>query len=492
MTDTSVSSLDDPRLDLSKALYNLSLNGIEIPKGYGETTPSTSFSSCVHDWSSPDTPCTASKLPPSTTTTTTTIISSDTEADAIEVTLQQQPQQHDDHRNNGTEEQDESSLINSFSLASGSIRSNQLYPQDSNYYLCCSSSSPVIPTTPHRMDTFCGAAGALPISLMFCGGGGDGETSVIHYSGSTAKGSPHDTTQATPTPPQLLHHRMMNLQSRKSKLTSLKRNLHPFLEDPSHTAAMNATNPNNNNNIAASQSFDLQQLQGYNHHHPSPERYGCHGFCTKPSTPKPSPACIKLQLEEQDNQGYDSDPEECRTVATQLDTVLKDHSSRQLFPRVLHQSSTIAEFLNERFTMIQHTSCRSVAVHLWMERGQRIGDQYILPRLCWKPIVVEDNKNNNGRLQWMDLVHISRVLPVSSIDRNVHPLPLKNRFFTIESSAHNHPVLFLEAHSQADVVHYVHWLKRTVARLATLLYTKDNQLLDEFFVPEDLIKQAWV
>lgn len=124
-------------------------------------------------------------------------------------------------------------------------------------------------------------------------------------------------------------------------------------------------------------------------------------------------------------------------------------------------------------------------VNLWFERGSTLYNSQhpIQPKLMWS---AAHERHLHAKVlnvsvespDIIDLLDISRILNVRHIDRRLHPFADLRKSFIVETRSQ--PFLF-EAQTVAERDRIVVGLKMIVARLASLLMTKDYRVMDEFF-----------
>jgi hypothetical protein len=238
---------------------------------------------------------------------------------------------------------------------------------------------------------------------------------------------------STPSPPVIppshtspqkraLQRRAFDTARRQSRLRDLGRDLNPFDSEPPRP-------------LRCTRSFQFERTKPMEPKlTPKPQFasvWECGAItldCNKPA-PNHSPALIRSQWE-LECQGYDSDPEEWNAPETR--------PSFSTLPPPQESISTderVEEFLNERVTFILHEGGKSMAVHVWTERGQRLRDRLILPKLVWKRV-----ENSNDIKVWtcsalnsMELLDIWKILPLAELDRENYPFVIRSRAFFLQT-----------------------------------------------------------
>lgn len=288
--------------------------------------------------------------------------------------------------------------------------------------------------------------------------------------------------QPSPTQPDLnsddgkadetMKRRVISASARRTRLASLRRDLNPFYD--------NAPKTHHRYPLCKSQSFNEAAVPK-----PSLKKreiraasvWECESLdCVAPSDQSLSPVTIKRQWEEE-FLGYDSDPEVYYGKENDVVASGSCHGST-----AAEGSTTVTEFINERFTFILHSD-KSVAVHAWIERGQQLLDRWILPKLVWKPIN-QSGTNKQSELAGIDILDICRVLPVI-LNRDKHPFAAKDSLVAV-TSVSGEQIIF-EARSSVDRDRWMNLLKMTVSTLAAKFLTRDPTVLGIFFAVNDLV-----
>lgn len=154
----------------------------------------------------------------------------------------------------------------------------------------------------------------------------------------------------------------------------------------------------------------------------------------------------------------------------------------------------VQEFMNERFTFILHTkdqtSKSSSAPHAttaWFERGQHLGSGSVIqPRFMWHLVERNSTKKFKRKIALpttgavsFDLVDVSRVLSVGTIERKYYPFAKPSSCFLIKTLDKS---FLFEAKSADERERVVRLLKLVVARLGSKLIVGDQSFFEEFFV----------
>ncbi len=162
-----------------------------------------------------------------------------------------------------------------------------------------------------------------------------------------------------------------------------------------------------------------------------------------------------------------------------------------------------------------------VAVHAWIEYGSQLPATLIQPKLCWKEIVKNTNKetvittndyNNYNKVttvlpssssissssstpreilnnpttftfHGIDLLDISKIISMDDIlDRTRYPLVQRNCCFLVEAFGGCQQMVF-EARSEMERDDIMEGLKLIVSRLGSKIMVGDSTVLREFFSP---------
>jgi hypothetical protein len=116
---------------------------------------------------------------------------------------------------------------------------------------------------------------------------------------------------------------------------------------------------------------------------------------------------------------------------------------------------------------------RSIAVDVWMERGQRLFDQVISPRLCWQARNHSHKAKvlrQRAHLMGVDLLDIQRIVPVREMDRKKYPFARIRRTFLIQTIDHSY---LFEASSTILRDAFMTSMKLTVARFGSKIIVGD-------------------
>ena len=151
--------------------------------------------------------------------------------------------------------------------------------------------------------------------------------------------------------------------------------------------------------------------------------------------------------------------------------------------------------MNHHFNLVWHResdrigeSVAPTAVRFWMERGSCIRSALLQPKLCWQNIddsqgVTDDRRYalRSSSLRSIELLDVTKILPMTPGDKSIHPLAKKDRSFVIEAS--NTKYLF-QAKDELDRNRIILGLKITISRLGSKIIMGDPNVFEEFFTPK--------
>jgi hypothetical protein len=150
-----------------------------------------------------------------------------------------------------------------------------------------------------------------------------------------------------------------------------------------------------------------------------------------------------------------------------------------------------------------------MAVHGVFEVGAHLEHMVVQPKFTWSPIIqpfLQDKRRivlNESQPNSVELLSIIRVNKPTgattstirvddnscTIDRNLYPFARLDRTVCITTNDVQHPHLVLEAPSPAERDWLVVALKLIVARLASIIIVRDEEMLLEFFSPYSALMQ---
>lgn len=299
-----------------------------------------------------------------------------------------------------------------------------------------------------------------------------------------------------------LRNRTCNVRARKSRVERLRKDLSPFTNSPEKLSGRQ---------LFHSQSFSIEvhapAIARVSRDNPGQNMNAFNIFqsCTSPQNVA-SP--VMMRRFEEHEICYDSDPEDFARRRSHRWTAEQDkENSRKLdaysYPKQVSTAPTgtiaditkdkafravVQEFMNETTTLKLHPSMtdtcstQPLAVHAWVERGQRL--QTILqPKFMWRSVHLKNLKGNsmeNPTISAIDLLDVTRILKVEKIDRRRYPFAKPMHCFIIKTFQDED--LFFEAKSVLDRNRLVYSFKMIVARFGAKVIVADESLFDEFFV----------
>lgn len=137
------------------------------------------------------------------------------------------------------------------------------------------------------------------------------------------------------------------------------------------------------------------------------------------------------------------------------------------------------------------------------EVGAHLDHMVVQPKFTWTPAaqphrISEDPDANHRELflsgsapPQVELLSIIRVNKATGkqLDRNLYPYARRDRTCIVTTNDANHPTIVLEARSTQERDWLVFSLKLIVARLASIIITRDEDMLHEFFSPYSALMQ---
>ena len=132
-----------------------------------------------------------------------------------------------------------------------------------------------------------------------------------------------------------------------------------------------------------------------------------------------------------------------------------------------------------------------------VEVGAHLEHMVVQPKFTWMPVaqphrISKDSEVNQRELflsgsspPQIELLSIIRVNKAhhNQLDRNLYPYARADRTCIVSTNDSNHPTIVLEARSTQERDWLVFSLKLIVARLASIIITRDEDMLHEFFSP---------
>lgn len=243
-----------------------------------------------------------------------------------------------------------------------------------------------------------------------------------------------------------------------------------------------------------------------------------------------------IPMNDDENDGYDSDPEVNSSFHTPQSTSLypqpasvEKHEIMQAEPlpfdetemkysvqvrlfqgigksangilgqNLTYSSSPFQRSLNSTWTLTWHPnpdniaeygiSHKPICVNIWLERGTVIANSGIVvePAFMWRdayqPMLGQRKLNSSTQKPWsMRLLNACRITPCVNLDRTKYPFARQNCSFLLKSCTGEE--FLLEAKGRDEVKTITERWKLAVARFASLAVTEDvNGIAREFFHP---------
>jgi len=160
--------------------------------------------------------------------------------------------------------------------------------------------------------------------------------------------------------------------------------------------------------------------------------------------------------------------------------------------KVSKEDIELLQMKNESFTLVWHPTQSKrnknqapICVKAWIELGSRLRTRFVQPKFMWRAAYEPklDKKvlnNSNQTPHSIELLDICRIVPATSINRNLHPFAKLVNSYTIETSD---DIFMFEARNEKEKLRVTHGLKLIVSRLASKLIVGDEDVYDEFFTP---------
>lgn len=168
---------------------------------------------------------------------------------------------------------------------------------------------------------------------------------------------------------------------------------------------------------------------------------------------------------------------------------LSNNASRDTFSEVKPSSRKSAPF--------------PISVQGAFEVGAHLENMVVQPKFAWMPLAqphrIEEGTESNHRELFLsgsappqvELLSIIRVnkADAKQLDKNLYPYARRDRTCIVSTNDANHPTIVLEARSTQERDWLVFSLKLIVARLASIIITRDEDMLHEFFSPYSALMQ---
>jgi hypothetical protein len=292
---------------------------------------------------------------------------------------------------------------------------------------------------------------------------------------------------------RVLRNRATDMNARKHRLATLRKDLNPFQQTP----------PKERNGLAKARSFSIVDhapaIARYSGDKPSqqqhlPSVWESVNSCTAlPVADSPEIMRSLFPNSSKEDAGYDSDPEDfirrarmnSSTESADFDESFLSATSSIYCP---DDAITVRELMNEKLRLILHPSKGSTstagpqAVSVWIELGRRVRNELVSPKFVWKSLHKSNHKVSYQRseVSSVDILDIDRILPAEKLNRSRHPFA-KTRNTFLMRTIHGETLMF-EASSASERDRLVHSIKLMVARLGSMLVIQDDNVLEEFFI----------
>jgi hypothetical protein len=294
---------------------------------------------------------------------------------------------------------------------------------------------------------------------------------------------------------RVLRNRASDMNARKHRLATLRKDLNPFQQTP----------PKKGNGLVKARSFNIVD------HAPAIARYSGDKASQQqqqlPSVWESVNSCAALPVaaspeivrsifpnSPKEDAGYDSDPEDFlrrarmnnSTESADFDDLSLSASSSSI--HCPDDAIIVRELMNEKLRLILHPSKGSTsttgpqAVSVWIEHGRRVRSELVSPKFVWKSLHKSNQKVSYQRseVSSVDILDIDRILPAEKLNRSRHPFAkIRNTF--LMRTIHGETLMF-EASSASERDRLVHSIKLMVARLGSMLVVQDDNVLEEFFI----------
>jgi hypothetical protein len=138
-----------------------------------------------------------------------------------------------------------------------------------------------------------------------------------------------------------------------------------------------------------------------------------------------------------------------------------------------------------------------ISVHGAFEVGAHLEHMVVQPKFTWTPNtqphrITGDPEANHHELflsgsappqvELLSIIRVNKAV-AKQLDRNLYPYARVDRTCIVSTNDANHPTIVLEARSTQERDWLIFSLKIIVARLASIIITRDEDMLHEFFSP---------
>lgn len=215
-------------------------------------------------------------------------------------------------------------------------------------------------------------------------------------------------------------------------------------------------------------------------------RFSCYAL---PSCQGKGSALVDWDDNDEEDLCYDSDPNDI-LVSSPMIVQRKKNKGSAIESTMDFSEPTVSELMGTKMLLVWHRSMNTesspIAVHAWIEHGSCIQAGLIQPKLMWQESCGKERKDgerfvlNEMEFHSLDLLDISRVAPLSRVDRTMYPFAKRSCCFFVQAFDKE---LMFEAESGADRDKFIKGLKVLVARLGSKIIVGDKDVLEEFFTP---------
>lgn len=222
------------------------------------------------------------------------------------------------------------------------------------------------------------------------------------------------------------------------------------------------------------------------------EHFSCYTLptCGQHAYSKDS-ALVDWDENDEEDLCYDSDPNDL-LVSSPMMAQARKQKYGEIGTRsaVYNSDRTVSELMGTKILLVWHRSMHyeasPIAVNAWIEHGSYIQAGLIQPKLMWQESCGKERKDgerfilNDIQFHSIDLLDISRVIPLGRVDRTEYPFAKSSCSFFIQAFEKE---LIFEAESTAERDNFIEGLKVLVARLGSKIIVGEKDVLEEFFTP---------
>jgi hypothetical protein len=202
-------------------------------------------------------------------------------------------------------------------------------------------------------------------------------------------------------------------------------------------------------------------------------------------------ALIDWDENDEDDLCYDSDPNDLLVSSPMMAQARKQKYGEIGSRSAMYNSDrTVSELMGTKILLVWHRSMHyeasPIAVNAWIEHGSYIQAGLIQPKLMWQESCGKERKDgerfilNDIQFHSVDLLDISRVIPLGRVDRTEFPFAKSSCSFFIQVFEKE---LIFEAETTAERDNFIEGLKVLIARLGSKIIVGEKDVLEEFFTP---------